>query len=52
MMEDYLNELKDKEFVVEIQNGKSKTYKLTTKGFDYLSEYKVILNFTESFGLA
>lgn len=52
MMEEYLKELIGKEFITEMKNGKSKTYALTEKGFDYLREYRLILNFTESFGLS
>ncbi len=51
MMEEYLSELMEKEFIVEIKLGKSKTYSLTKKGFDYLSKYALIRDFTESFGL-
>jgi predicted transcriptional regulator len=51
MMEEYLKELKEKNFVKEIKNEKSKTYSLTKKGYDYLNEYKMIQRFTESFGL-
>jgi predicted transcriptional regulator len=52
MMDDYLKELIGKGFVIEKKMGRSKTYELTKKGFDYISEYKLIINFTESFGLA
>jgi predicted transcriptional regulator len=52
MMEEYLNELIKKNFVVEIQDDKSKLYSITSKGKAYLDQYKLILNFTESFGLS
>ena len=52
MMEEYLKELISKGFIIEKQMGKSKTYELKEKGFNYLQEYRLILNFTESFGLA
>jgi len=51
MMELYLTELKGKEFIKEIKSGNSKTYSITQKGFDYLSKYKMIAEFTNSFGL-
>lgn len=51
MMEEYLNELISKDFIIENKAKKGKTYSLTQKGFDYLNEYKLIINFTESFGL-
>jgi predicted transcriptional regulator len=51
MMAEYLKELMDKEFVVENISGTIKTYSLTQKGFDYLNKYKLIADFTDSFGL-
>jgi predicted transcriptional regulator len=51
MMEEYLSELIKKEFIVQIKNGKSKSYFITQKGQDYLSQYKLISEFTQSFGL-
>jgi len=51
MMDEYLNELIEKDFIIETKNGKSKTYTITSKGRDYLSEYKLITKFIESFGL-
>jgi len=51
MMEEYLKELMDKEFLVENINGDNKTYSLTQKGYDYLTKYKMIAEFTDSFGL-
>jgi predicted transcriptional regulator len=52
MMEEYLKELMSKDFVV-VNSEKSggKTYSLTQKGFDYLNKYKLIAEFTDSFGL-
>ncbi|MFH1500812.1 MAG: DUF4364 family protein [archaeon] len=52
MMEEYLKELISKGFIAEIKEKKSKTYSITQKGMNYLKEYQLILNFTESFGLA
>jgi len=53
MMNDYLKELIGKEFVIEHEEKKnnSKTYSLTKKGYDYLAEYKTVMQFVESFGL-
>ncbi|MBS3167871.1 hypothetical protein J4216_01985 [Candidatus Woesearchaeota archaeon] len=52
MMNEYLKELIDGNFVIEKQDKKGKTYELTQKGFDYLNKYKVIVEFVESFGLS
>jgi predicted transcriptional regulator len=51
MMDEYLNELIEKKFVIEKKTHNSKTYSLTQKGQDYLSQYKLIVNFVGSFGL-
>ncbi|MEK6854794.1 MAG: DUF4364 family protein [Nanoarchaeota archaeon] len=51
MMEEYLNELITKEFITIDTSNKSKTYSITEKGADYLSQYKLISEFTDSFGL-
>ncbi|MBN1646294.1 hypothetical protein JW868_04615 [Candidatus Woesearchaeota archaeon] len=51
MLDEYLKELKEKEFIIEEKNGKGKTYSLTEKGHKYLDEYKLIHSFMESFGL-
>lgn len=51
MMEEYLTDLIGKEFIVENVNGSNKTYSLTQKGYDYLNKYKMIAEFTDSFGL-
>ena len=51
MMEEYLKELLDGDFILESTDGKNKTYSLTEKGFDYFDKYKLILEFTETFGL-
>lgn len=51
MMGEYLKELIDKGLVKENKNSSGRTYSLTQKGFDYLSKYKMITNFIESFGL-
>ena len=51
MMEEYLDELKSKEFIIEKEDGKNKTYSLTEKGHSYIERYKLIQEFTSSFGL-
>jgi predicted transcriptional regulator len=52
MMEEYLGELIGNGFVVEIKKEDRRTYALTEKGFKYLSQYKYISEFMDSFGLA
>ena len=52
MLDEYLKELIEKEFIVENKEKKGKTFSLTDKGYKYLLEYKVIIAFTESFGLS
>ena len=52
MMSEYLKDLMDKGFITEDMSKKnSKTFSLTSKGYDYLAEYKTVLKFVESFGL-
>ena len=51
MMSEYLRELIDGKFVVELDSASGKTYSLTEKGFAYLDKYKVIVDFVDSFGL-
>lgn len=51
MMEEYLNELLTKGFIIMNNEKTGKTYSLTQKGFDYLNKYKLIADFTDSFGL-
>ena len=52
MMEEYLQELIDKKFILLEVKNKSKTYSITEKGQQYLDQYKLISEFTESFGLS
>ncbi len=52
MMEEYLNELLEKDFIKMIELKKGKTYSITEKGKSYLNEYKLITNFVDSFGLS
>jgi predicted transcriptional regulator len=51
MMDEYLNELIEKKFVIEEKKENNKTYSLAQKGLEYLNQYKLIINFVESFGL-
>lgn len=51
MMEEYLGELMSKGFVIMNSDTSGKIYSLTQKGFDYLNKYKMIAEFTDSFGL-
>jgi len=51
MMEQYINELKIKEMIKEGKIGNGKTYFITDKGIQYLSQYRMISSFTQSFGL-
>ena len=51
MMEEYLAELMEKEFLIEIIKGNNKFYSITDKGLNYLNQYKMIADFTDSFGL-
>ena len=51
MMEEYLEELMEKEFIREEKKGAHRTYSLTQKGAQYLQQYRLISEFSESFGL-
>ena len=51
MMNEYLQELLEKGFIKEEKTKNSKTYSLTEKGLRYIDEYKMIINFLDSFGL-
>ena len=51
MLEEYLTELIDKDFVIIHKNKKGKTYSLTKKGHKYLEKYQLINDFVVSFGL-
>ena len=52
MMEEYLKELIDKEFIIEQTSTQGKTYRVTDKGMTYLEKYKMVSEFTSSFGLS
>ncbi len=51
MMEQYLEELISNGLIKEIKLKKGKTYQITEKGLSYISQYSLIKNFAESFGL-
>ncbi len=52
MFKDYLDELTQKKFIIELQDGKKKKYySLTDKGFEFLQKYQEIRSFIENFGL-
>lgn len=51
MMEEYLQELLDKEFITEGTKAGHKSYSITEKGNEYLDKYRLIAEFSESFGL-
>jgi len=51
MMEQYLGELIAAGMIKEIKKEKAKTYEITEKGINYLSQYSLVQNFASSFGL-
>ena len=51
MMTDYIDELIQGGFINEKITGKNKTYIITDKGNKYLEKYRLIMEFTDSFGL-
>ncbi len=51
MFSEYMDELAQKGFIVESKTRKRKTYSLTQKGFDYINQYQIIVDFSCSFGL-
>ena len=51
MLEDYLNELIKNDLIIENHTKKGRTYSVTSKGKNYLDEYKLIAEFTKTFGL-
>ena len=52
MMEQYLSDIISSGLAKQIDLKKGKTYEITEKGISYLSEYNLIKNFSESFGLS
>jgi len=51
MMDEYITEMIDKGLIEEHIGKKGKTYSVTNKGYGYMNQYKVIVNFMDSFGL-
>ncbi|MDO8460113.1 MAG: winged helix-turn-helix domain-containing protein [Nanoarchaeota archaeon] len=51
MMDEYLTELKGKGFIIDNGKQKGRTYTVTEKGFKFLEQYNLIVDFTSSFGL-
>jgi len=52
MLKEYLADLIEKEFIVELlEKNKKKTYRLTEKGTMYLQDFGMIKSFIESYGL-
>jgi predicted transcriptional regulator len=51
MMEEYLNELIEKEFIKKVDTPRGKSYMVTDKGFEYMSKYGMVKEFANSFGL-
>ncbi len=52
MLDEYLDELISKGFIIENGTKTGKTYSITQKGFEYLQKYRTIVDFIESFGLS
>ena len=51
MMDEYLKELIEKDFIKETTNKKDRSYAITEKGLKFLEKYSLVLDFTNSFGL-
>lgn len=52
MFKEYVNELLNKGFIkLDIDDKEKKTFSITSKGNEFLQEYKVIESFVENFGL-
>jgi predicted transcriptional regulator len=52
MFKEYVDELMQKGFIkTEVDEDEKKLFFLTKKGSEFLSEYRVIENFIENFGL-
>ncbi|MBS3089942.1 DUF4364 family protein [Candidatus Pacearchaeota archaeon] len=52
MMDDYIKELTSKGFIKRHKKETGTTFAITEKGRQYLSQYQVINEFTNMFGLA
>jgi predicted transcriptional regulator len=52
MLKEYLEDLKEKKFILELLDKKGKKrFSLEKKGYNYLKEYKIIKEFMDSYGL-
>jgi len=51
MLNQYMNELISKQFILEHKDKKGRTYSLTEKGLNFLRDYKMIKGFVDSYGL-
>ena len=52
MFKEYVSELLNKKFIkLDVMKKGKKEFTLTSKGYEFLEEYKVIENFIENFGL-
>jgi len=51
MFKKYINELLEKKLIEFIEIKKKKYYILSSKGYEFLDEYKAIVNFIENFGI-
>jgi len=51
MMEEYLSELIEKEFIRELKTKNGRTYEIMAKGLNYVEKFSLIRDFTTSFGL-
>ena len=49
-MKRYVSDLMEREMVEEVELKKNKRYSITDKGLKFLSDYKQIKEFTDSFG--
>jgi predicted transcriptional regulator len=51
MFKEYVDELVLKKLIAENEAGGKKSFSLTTKGFEFLEKYNIIVEFIENFGL-
>jgi len=50
-LKEYLNLLVSKGFVEEIKKGGRKYYKLTSKGYEFIKEFRKVKRLADAFGL-
>jgi len=51
MMNVYMKGLIENDMIKEVHTKNGRSYMITEKGQDYLNQYSLIANFTDSFGL-